>query len=62
MVVDTLTYPAFSNLEPGRSLAFPADCPATVRGDWARWSLTFDVCTAGFKGTPNAANGDVACY
>lgn len=62
VVVDTVTYPAFSNLEPGRSLAFPADCPATVRSDWTRWSLTFDVYTAGFKGTPNAANGDVACY
>lgn len=62
VVVDTVTYPAFSNLEPGRSLAFPDDCPGTVRGDWARWSLTFDVYTPGFKGTPNAANGDVACY
>ena len=62
VVVDTVTYPAFSNLEPGRALAFPDDCPANVRGDWARWSLTFDVFAPGFKGTPNAANGDVACY
>lgn len=60
--VDTLTYPAFSNLEPGRTLAFPSDCPGGVRNDWARWSLTFAVYTAGFKGTPNAANDDVACY
>jgi hypothetical protein len=62
VVVDTVTYPAFSNLEPGRSLAFPDDCPANVRSDWARWSLTFDVVMPGFKGTPNAANDDVACY
>jgi hypothetical protein len=62
VVVDTLTYPGFSNLEAGRTLAFPSDCPGNVRGDWARWSLTFDVYTAGFKGTPNAANDDVACY
>jgi hypothetical protein len=62
VVVDTVTYPGFSNLEPGRTLAFPDDCPANVRSDWARWSLTFDVFAPGFKGTPNAANGDVACY
>lgn len=62
VVVDTLTYPGFSNLEAGRTLAFPSDCPGNVRNDWARWSLTFDVYAAGFKGTPNAANDDVACY
>ena len=62
VVVDTVTYPSFSNLEPGRALAFPADCPANVRTDWARWSLTYDVFAPGFKGTPNAANGDIACY
>lgn len=61
-VVDTLVYPAFSNLVAGRSLAFPADCPATVRGDWARWSLSFEVWKPGFKGTPNGANDDVACF
>jgi len=61
-VVDTLTYPSFSNLIAGRALAFPSDCPATVRSDWQRWSLTFDEYKVGFKGTPNAANDDVACY
>lgn len=61
-VIDSLSYPAFSNLEPGRTLAFPDDCPPNVRSDWARWSLTFDVWKPGFKGTPNATNGDVACY
>ena len=62
VVVDTLTYPAFSNLTAGRTLAFPDDCPATVRADWSRWSLSFGAWKAGFKGTPNATNGDVACY
>lgn len=61
-VVDTLTYPAFSNLVPGRTLAFPADCAWNVRADWQRWSLTFDEWKPGFKGTPNMANDDVACY
>ena len=61
-VVDSVTYPAFSNLEAGRTLAFPSDCPAGVRSDWTRWSLTFDAYSAGFEGTPNAANDDVACY
>ncbi len=61
-VVDTLTYPAFSNLEPGRSVAFPDDCPSNVRFDWARWSLTFTAWRPGFRGTPSAPNNDVACY
>jgi hypothetical protein len=61
-VVDTLTYPAFSNLVAGRTLAFPDDCTWAVRPDWQRWSLTFNEWSAGFKGTPNATNGDVACY
>lgn len=61
-VVDTLTYPAFSNLVAGRTLAFPDDCAWGVRADWQRWSLTFDEWKPGFKGTPNATNDDVACY
>lgn len=62
VVIDTVTYPGFTNLVPGRTIAFPDDCPATVRADWQRWSLTFDEWKPGFKGTPNAANDDVACY
>ncbi len=62
VVVDTLTYPAFSNLEPGRTIAFPSDCASGDRSDWQRWSLAFDSWTAGFEGTPNASNSDVACY
>lgn len=66
VVIDTLTYPAFSNLEAGRSIAFPADCNVSVRADWTRWSLSFGTWTGGasggMKGTPNATNDDVACY
>jgi hypothetical protein len=62
VVIDTLTYPSFSNLEPGRTLAFPDDCAWAVRSDWARWSLTFDEWKPGKKGTPNTTNDDVACY
>ena len=61
-VVDTLTYPAFPNLEPGRTVAFPDDCPGPARSDWARWSQTFAAWAPGFQGTPNATNTDVACY
>lgn len=61
-VVDTLTYPAFTNLTPGRSLAFPSDCTAADRADWQRWSLAFTAFAPGFQGTPNAPNADVACF
>jgi hypothetical protein len=61
-VVDTVTYPAFSNLVPGRTLAFPDDCAWSARADWLRWSLTFHTWKPGFMGTPNATNDDVACY
>lgn len=61
-VIDTLSYPSFSNLVPGRTLAFPDDCAWNVRADWERWSLTFAEWKPGFKGTPNATNDDVACY
>lgn len=66
VVIDTLTYPAFSNLEAGRSVSFPADCSVSARADWNRWSLAFGTWTGGasggMKGTPNATNDDVACY
>jgi hypothetical protein len=61
-LVDSVTYPSFSNLEPGRALAFPSDCAPGVRGDLTRWSLAFAEWTPGMKGTPNAPNDDVACY
>ncbi len=62
VVIDALLYPAFSNLTSGRTLSFPSDCPANVRSDWARWSLSFYVWKPGFKGTPNRVNDDVACF
>jgi hypothetical protein len=61
-VLDEVTYPAFSNLEPGRTLAFPGDCAMTYHKDWTRWSLTFNQWTAGKRGTPNAKNDDIACF
>jgi hypothetical protein len=61
-VLDEVTYPAFSNLETGRTLAFPGDCQMTHHKDWERWSLTFHEWKTGKKGTPNADNDDVACF
>lgn len=61
-MIDSVTYPAFNNLTAGRTLAFPSDCAWTDRATWARWSLTFTEFAPGFKGTPNAANADVACF
>jgi hypothetical protein len=60
--IDSLTYPAFDNLEVGRSIAFPSDCIPADRADWQRWSLSFSSWTVGLFGTPNAPNDDVACY
>lgn len=61
-VLDSLTYPAFNNLESGRSLAFPETCAWNVRSTWARWSLSFTEHAPGQRGTPNGANIDVACF
>ncbi len=63
LVIDQLDYPAFSNVTPARSVAFPKNCPANVRNDWARWSLTFTTYAAGAqRGTPGRDNTDVTCY
>lgn len=59
--VDTLTYPAFT-LTPGRSIAFPADCAWTDRASWTRWSMSFNVWSSPYEGTPGADNADVSCY
>lgn len=59
--IDRVTYPTFTSLPVGRSLAFPADCARAERTDWTRWSLTFAGYAAGLKGTPNAPNADVTC-
>jgi hypothetical protein len=60
--IDSLTYPSFTNLEAGRSIAFPGDCAMSDRYDWNRWSMTFAEFSLGLTGTPNGANSDVACY
>lgn len=60
--IDTLTYPAFNNLTPGRALSFPSDCAWADRPSWERWSLTFTEFSPGYKGTPNGDNADVACF
>jgi hypothetical protein len=62
VVIDQLTYPAFTSLMPGRSLSFPDDCSWNHRADWQRWSLTFDEYAPGFRGTPNGKNHDVVCF
>ncbi len=62
-IIDRLDYPAFSNLTASRSIAFPKNCPANVRTDWARWSLTFSTYASGAqRGTPGRDNTDVTCY
>lgn len=61
-MIDTLTYPSFSNFTPGRALSFPADCAWSDRASWARWSYAFSVYSGVLQGTPNADNIDVACY
>lgn len=61
-VIDSLTYPSFTNITSGRALAFPSDCTAKDRANWDRWSLTFEEWAPGVKGTPNRPNTDVACF
>lgn len=60
--IDALTYPKFSLLSVGVSLAFPSDCPAGARSDWARWSVSQTSFATSQKGTPNAPNADVTCF
>ncbi len=60
-LVDTLTYPSLA-ITAGRSLAFPADCQWSDRASWARWSMSFNVWSSPYEGTPGADNSDVSCY
>jgi hypothetical protein len=59
-LVDTVTYPS---LKPkiGASIAFPSNCPASSRADWASWQTSTSSWFPGFYGTPNAPNDDVSC-
>lgn len=62
-LVDSLTYPKFTNIMVGRSVSFPWDCAWGQRSDWTRWSWSFDTYgSSGMQGSPNADNFDVACY
>jgi hypothetical protein len=59
-LLDTITYPSLS-LAIGTSVAFPADCDASSRGDFTRWKRSTTSWFPGFLGTPNAPNTDVHC-
>lgn len=62
LVVDSLTYPSFSNLFAARTVAFPSDCPAAARSNFANWSGSFaDYPPGPLVGTPFAPNDDVTC-
>jgi hypothetical protein len=60
--IDTLTYPAFSNLQIGASVSFPSDCQWSDRSSWSSWSYSFNVYSSPLLGTPNAPNDDVTCF
>jgi hypothetical protein len=59
-LVDSVTYPALT-LVVGASVAFPADCPISRRGDWSAWQTSNASWFPGYRGTPNAPNSDVHC-
>jgi Lamin Tail Domain len=59
--IDSFTYPKIT-LTPGSSVSLPSDCMRTDRASILRWSYSATEWTAGFKGTPNAANDDVTCF
>lgn len=61
-VIDSLTYPQFSNLTAARSIAFPSDCAAQARASFQNWSGSFaDYPPGPLVGTPFAPNDDVTC-
>ncbi len=67
-VLDEFVYPEFKSLPVGTSFTFPDGCKLADRyvagnpGVWTKkWSLSLGTWKAGFKGTPNAPNIDVAC-
>ncbi len=61
-VIDRVEYPALNNLAPGRAFAFPSNCSASDRANWARWSLAFASFGPNLQGTPNSPNDDVTCF
>jgi hypothetical protein len=60
VLIDSVTYPKLK-LTPGASLAFPADCAASLRADWSDWQFSTASWFPAFQGTPNARNDDVTC-
>lgn len=62
VVIDKVSYPKISNLEKDRSVSFPSECAWKERGDWDRWSYSFNEYAPRILGTPNQDNTDVACY
>jgi hypothetical protein len=61
ITLDTITYDATADWATGTSLEFPAGCAATLRSDVSDWVPATTTFGTSFKGTPNAANSDVAC-
>jgi hypothetical protein len=59
-IVDSVTWPAYKGAI-GASIELPADCPASVHADLGRWQQATASWFPGFRGTPNAPNGDVHC-
>jgi hypothetical protein len=60
-LIDAVTYPALK-LTVGASVAFPRDCDAGARSDFAHWATSTSSWFPGFFGTPNAPNTDVHCF
>ncbi len=59
-IVDSVTWPKLA-VVVGASVSFPADCPASERGDWTKWQTSTASWFPGFYGTPNVPNTDVSC-
>jgi hypothetical protein len=58
--IDAVTYASLT-WTAGTSLEFPSACRAEARSDWTKWSSSTKAWSGAFRGTPNAANDDVAC-
>jgi hypothetical protein len=60
VIIDSVTYPKMK-LTPGVSIAFPHDCPSSLRIQWSAWQESKSSWFPGFSGSPNAPNDDVEC-
>jgi len=59
-IIDSVTYPDIK-LTPGVTMAFPSDCPASLRPQWTAWQPSISSWFPAFRGSPNAPNDDVHC-